>query len=330
MHSVQKPSYLNLYEDGRLKERLKALEARLEQCDLCPHQCNINRFRESSGCCFGGYRPYISSVCDHHGEEPPISGFQGSGTVFFGSCNLRCVYCQNHDISQNRTYFENRSADFRTAAERIVELQESKGVHNINFVSPTHFVPQMVRIIYEAIPLGLRVPIVYNCNGYEDIYTLRQLDGIVDIYLPDFKYFNDHYGRKYSAARGYVSVAKAAIKEMYRQVGPLKTDRRGVAYRGLLVRHLILPNEISGSQELVRWLAETFNSDIDISLMSQYYPAHYAPEIAMLSRSIRYGEYRTVVSLMEELRLNRRYTQAMSAPPHYLPDFKDGEHPFLD
>ncbi|HGY56782.1 MAG TPA: radical SAM protein [Caldithrix abyssi] len=323
-----KASYLKLFESGELKKRLEALEELLYSCTVCPRGCKVNRMEDKEGVCRAGYLPYITSICDHHGEEPVLSGRNGSGTVFFGSCNLRCVYCQNWQISQDRAYFKSFVTDFKEAAQAIVDLQNRYGVHNINFVSPSHFVPQMVRIIYEAVPLGLHVPIVYNSNGYDSLKTLRLLDGIVDIYLPDFKYFDDAIAMRYSQAKGYTIIAKEAVKEMYRQVGNLVVDKNGIAWRGLLIRHLILPNDLANTEKVLRWIAKELSPEAAISLMSQYYPTHRAESIPLLSRGITYSRYRKAADILEELGMTNGFRQEMSAPFFYQPDFHKDGHPF--
>lgn len=247
--------YLSLYRSGELQKRAEALEAHLIQCDLCPRICGVNRIKGEIGFCRSGTLPIVASVCAHHGEEPPISGTKGSGTIFFGNCNMRCVYCQNHQISQDRRKLRGREMDCHTLAQMLLYLQNNLGCHNINFVSPSHFVPQMVRVVLEAVPLGLRLPLVYNTSGYDSAETLKLLDGVIDIYLPDIRYSDNKVAKKYSSAPGYVEHARAAIKEMYRQVGGLVVDKAGVAQRGLIVRHLILPEGLAGSEEALTWLA---------------------------------------------------------------------------
>lgn len=322
------PSYLQLYESGALKQRLEALEEKLASCTVCPRGCKVNRLQGKHGFCLSGYKPYITSICDHHGEEPLLSGNNGSGTVFFGSCNLRCVYCQNWQISQQGTFYKSSEMDFSEAAKQILRLQDEIGVHNINFVSPAHFVPQMVRIIYEAIPLGLHLPIVYNTNAYDALGSLKLLDGIVDIYLPDFKYFDDRNGVKYSRAPGYSIYARAAIKEMYRQVGSLQTDENGLAFRGLLIRHLVLPNDLADSGKTLKWIADTLGKDTAVSLMSQYYPEHKAKNTPLLNRKINYTEYLAAEKALEKAGLKNGFVQEMNAPESYRPDFYSKGHPF--
>ena len=325
---LYKPSYLKLFENGTLKKRLEILEEKLASCTVCPRSCKVNRLEGKHGFCLSGYKPYITSICDHHGEEPVLSGSNGSGTVFFGSCNLRCLYCQNWQISQTPTFFQTAEMDFAEAARQIVRLQDEAGVHNINFVSPSHFVPQMVRIIYEAIPIGLHLPIVYNTNAYDTLSSLKLLDGIVDIYLPDFKYFDNRNGVKYSRAPAYPIYAKAALKEMYRQVGTLQTDENGLAFRGLLIRHLVLPNGLANTTQTVKWIAETLGKDAAISLMSQYYPVHKAKETPLLNRKVSYAEYLTAKKALEAAGLDSGFIQELTAPETYRPDFFSKGDPF--
>lgn len=320
--------YLKLLHNGALKHRVEQLESLLANCTVCPWNCGTNRFEEAGGVCRSGYQPYISSICEHHGEEPVLSGSRGSGTVFFGSCNLRCVYCQNHQISQDFQYFSNLQKDFKSVAKEILDLQNVYGVHNINFVSPSHFAPQMVRLIYEAAKMGLHIPIVYNTNAYDSLQTLRLLDGIVDIYLPDLKYADDDYAKAYSSAKNYVKISRAAIKEMFRQVGLLQTDKQGIAQKGLIVRHLILPNDLAGTEENLRWLAEELSPDVTVGLMSQYYPTHKAFDYPLLSRRINYTEYLQAVQAMEKLSIRKGFTQHMESPDYYRPDFYNKNHPF--
>jgi len=248
------PGYIALYRSGELERRAESLEARLNSCDICPRECGVNRRENEPGFCHSAHLHIVSAVCTHHGEEPAISGSRGSGTVFFGNCNMRCVYCQNHQISQDWERQQSREMDCRTLAERMLYLQDELGCHNINFVSPSHFVPQLVRTVLEAVPMGLRLPLVYNTSSYDSIESLRELDGIISIYLADLRYASNKWGRKFSQAPDYVERARAAIKEMYRQVGELVMDDEGIAQRGLIVRHLILPNRLANSEESLTWL----------------------------------------------------------------------------
>ena len=322
------PGYIALCELGELERRAEALEARLASCDICPRDCGVNRLEGEQGFCHSARRPIVSTVCAHHGEEPVISGSRGSGTIFFGNCNMRCVYCQNYQISQDWRRQRTKEMDCYTLAERMLYLQDELGCHNINFVSPSHFVPQLVRAVLEAVPMGLRLPLVYNTNGYDAIKSLSELDGIISIYLPDLRYASDKWARKFSRAPEYVEHARAAIKEMYRQVGDVVLDEAGLAQRGLIVRHLILPNGLAGSQESLTWLVEEVSPTVTVSIMSQYYPAHLASRVAALSRPISPLEYDEIVKLVDSLGLENGWLQEMGSSENYRPDFRREGHPF--
>lgn len=327
MESYQ-PNYLSLYRSGEFEKRAKRLWERLAACDICPHECGVNRLKDKTGRCHSRYMPIVASVCNHHGEEPALSGSNGSGTIFFGNCNLRCYYCQNHGISQNHKQQKVNEVDCRTLASYVVYLQDKIGCHNINFVSPSHFVPQIVKALLEAIPMGLRIPLVYNTNSYDSCKTLKDLDGIIDIYLPDLKYSSDNWARKFSKAPKYVFHCHNAIKEMHRQVGGLMVDSNGVAQRGLIVRHLVLPNNIAGSRQSLTWLAKEVSPKVNISLMSQYHPAHKAYKYSLLARPINISEYEETFRVLKEVGLTEGWTQDMTSHKHYLPDFERKDHPF--
>jgi putative pyruvate formate lyase activating enzyme len=322
------PGYIALYRSGELKRRAARLEARLAKCDICPRECGVNRLEGELGFCHSGRQPIVASFCAHHGEEPALSGSRGSGTIFFGNCNLRCVYCQNYQISQDPAEQKKNEVSTQVVAERMLYLQEL-GCHNINLVTPSHFVPQIVEAMLEAVPLGLRLPLVYNTSSYDSLKTLKELDGIIDIYLADIRYASNEFGRKYSRAENYVDNARAAIVEMQRQVGDLVVDEDGIARRGLIVRHLILPNHIAGSGESLRWLVERVSPKVAVSLMSQYYPAHRARKHRELNRKISPEEYAEVVSLVEELGIENGWLQGMGSSQNYLPDFAREAEPFL-
>ncbi|MFC1908012.1 radical SAM protein, partial [Chloroflexota bacterium] len=317
-----------LYHSGELKRRAERLKARLASCDICPRKCEANRLENELGFCHSAYLPIVSTVCAHHGEEPVISGSKGSGTVFFGNCNLRCVYCQNHQISQDWKKQQSKEMDFHTLAKNMLYLQDKLGCHNINFVSPSHFVPQLVRAVLEAVPMGLRVPLVYNTNSFDSITSLKELDGIISIYLPDLRYASKKWAKKFSRAPDYVTQAREAIKEMYRQVGELIVDESGLAQRGLIVRHLILPNGLAGSEDSLTWLASKIFPTVTVSIMSQYLPLHRAQRIPLLSRTISVSEYTAVLKLLEKLKLRNGWVQEMGAAKNYLPDFEREGHPF--
>jgi len=327
MNTLQ-PQYIDLYHSGELEKRVERLWVRLASCDICPRECGVNRLSDELGFCRSGHLPIVASFCDHHGEEPVLSGSRGSGAIFFGNCNLRCLYCQNHQISQNWERQKSNKVDCHTLAERMLYLQDELGCHNINLVSPSHFVPQIVRAVLEAVPVGLRIPLVYNTNGYDSMKTLKELDGIIDIYLPDIKYASDDWANKLSQAPDYVRHSRNAIKEMYRQVGELLVDRFGVAQRGLIVRYLILPNGLAGSKESLTWLAREVSTRVTVSLMSQYHPIHRAYELPSLSRRILLSEYEEALKAMEEAGLEAGWTQGMESDKVYLPDFEREGHPF--
>ncbi len=324
----EEPGYVSLYNTGELGRRAEALERRLASCDICPRECRVNRLEGEFGFCHSGRQPVVASVCAHHGEEPVLSGSRGSGTVFFGNCNMRCVYCQNYQISQDWKKQRTNEIDCRSLAERMLYLQDGLGCHNINLVSPSHFVPQVVRAILEAVPMGLRLPLVYNTSAYDSLASLRELDGIVDVYLPDLRYASDYWAKELSQAEDYVVRARPAIKEMYRQVGNLMVDEDGVARRGIIVRHLILPNRLAGSEGSLAWLADEVSPQVTVSIMSQYFPAHKAQQMPLLSRIISPAEYEEVVNVLSRLGMENGWVQEMGASEHYVPDFEREGHPF--
>jgi putative pyruvate formate lyase activating enzyme len=318
---VVEPGYIALYRSGELERRARALETRLALCDICPRECGVNRLEGETGFCHSGYRPIVSSVCAHYGEEPVLSGNRGSGVVFFGNCNMRCVYCQNHQISQNHKAQRCHEVDSHILTERLLYLQDELRCHNINLVSPSHFVPQVVRAVLEAVPMGLRLPLVYNTSSYDSVETLRELDGIISIYLADLRYASDKWGRRYSRVSDYVGRSRAAIREMYRQVGDLEVDDDGIAQKGLIVRHLILPNGLAGSKDSLGWLVSEVSPEVTVSIMSQYYPAHRAHRYHLLSRKILTEEYAQVTRLVDRLGIVNGWVQAMDSAESYLPDF---------
>jgi putative pyruvate formate lyase activating enzyme len=321
------PSYAYLSESGELKVRAKALIDRLEHCDICPRRCGVNRLNGQVGFCGSGRWAVVSSVCDHHGEEPPISGKSGSGTIFLGHCNLRCVFCQNHQISQPEDKGLMEQVDADVLANQMLSLQ-AKGCHNINWVSPTHFVPQLVEALAIAAGKGLSLPVVYNTNAYDSVDTLKELEGIVDIYLPDIKYSSDAYAESYSEAINYVMESRCSIREMYRQVGNLVIGDDDIAKHGLLVRHLILPNGIAGSKDSLDWLCKAVSSDVHLSVMAQYCPCFKAGNYPELARTIKRGEYDEVMDIVDALAFENGWLQEMSSAMNFLPDFAADGHPF--
>jgi putative pyruvate formate lyase activating enzyme len=322
------PGYIARYRSGELEQRTRSLEARLASCDICPRECHVNRVEEEPSYCHSGLLPIVSAVCAHHGEEPALSGSRGSGTVFFANCNMRCVYCQNYQISQDPEKQKSNAIDCHMLAERMLYLQDELDCHNINLVSPSHFVPQIAQALLEAVPMGLRIPLVYNTNGYDSISTLKELDGLVDIYLPDLRYASDEWGKKLSHTPDYVKHAREAIKEMYRQVGDLVVDGSNIAWRGVIVRHLILPNGLAGSEESLKWLAREVSPSVTVSIMSQYLPVHRAGQFPVINRTISLAEYKAVLQMLSDFGLENGWVQEMGASGYYVPDFEREGHPF--
>lgn len=268
----------------------------LEACDLCPRKCGANRMRGEEGFCLSGPRAVVFTTDAHHGEEPPISGENGSGTIFFSCCNMRCCYCQNHNFSQ---VSRGRTVTAKELSQIMIKLQNA-GAHNINLVSPTHFVPQIAEALRLAWLEGLKVPIVYNTGGYDSLSVVRRLEGLIDIYLPDMRYASDSEAEKYSEAPGYVKNNRQIVIEMQRQVGRLKTSK-GIALSGLIVRLLILPGGISRTEETLEFIANELGKDVAISVMSQYYPAYKASSFKELSKRISRDDYEPVVKKVEQL-----------------------------
>ncbi len=294
-------AYQELYRSGELEERVARARAILKDCQLCPRRCRVDRLRGERGMCRIGSEAVVSSHGPHFGEEAPLVGLRGSGTIFFTYCNLRCMFCQNYSISQ---LGQGRVATKGEIAKMMLSLQE-RGCHNINLVTPTHVVPMILEALKIAAGLGLSIPLVYNCGGYESVETLELLDGIVDIYMPDMKYSDERNARRFSGVKDYPSVNRAAVKEMHRQVGDLQIDERGVARRGLLIRHLVLPNGIAGTEGVVRFIAEEISRSTYLNVMAQYYPAHRAFKIPALSRPLQRPEFAEAVNLAREHGLER-------------------------
>ncbi len=279
------PAYLALLESGELDRRAVAAWQLLADCRACPRDCGVDRLRGEVGVCRIGQHAIVASAAPHLGEEACLVGRRGSGTIFFSLCNLKCVFCQNHDLSQRR---DGAELGCEQIADLMLRLQEW-GCHNINFVSPVHVIPQVVGAIAVAAGKGLRLPVVYNTGGYDSVASLRLLDGLVDIYMPDFKYWREETARRLSRARDYPERARAALQEMHRQVGPLKMDKDGVARRGLLVRHLVMPGLGEESAAIFRWLAEELSPDTFVNVMAQYRPCHRVGRL-LADGSVRYGE----------------------------------------
>ncbi len=296
----------------------------MNRCDLCPRYCKVDRTRGETGFCGAGTLPEISHLGLHRGEEPPISGFRGSGTVFFTRCNLRCVFCQNHTISQGS---KGREVTPRDLAGKFLHLQE-RGAHNINLVSPTHYSRQVAEAIRAARQRGLGIPVVYNSNGYDSKEALQRLDGLVDVYLPDLKYFSDNLAEKYSSAPRYFVNASRSIKEMSRQVGVPKVDANGIILSGLVVRHLALPGCVEDSLRILRWFESSLPPGTCLSLMSQYYPAHKAREFPQIARRLAREEYERLLDEVSRLGIENAYVQQISSASSKLtPDFSKGNSP---
>jgi len=303
---IAEPGYLDLYKTGEFGRRVKQLYLLEEKCHLCPRKCGTLRLDgEHKGVCGAGRVLKISSHNLHFGEEPPISGSNGSGTVFFTNCNLHCVFCQNYPISN---LGNGRNVTEEGLAKMMLELQE-EGAHNINLVTPTHYVPQILEALGMAIERGLHIPLVYNSGGYESIETLRLLDGIIDIYMPDAKYWSSELAEKYSHAADYPQINRLALKEMYRQAGDLTLDSHGVAVRGLLVRHLVLPGVIEDTNKVLEFLAREISPQVYISLMSQYHPCYNAFKYPELSRRLTTEEYDTAREYADHFGLTNGWLQ---------------------
>ena len=280
------PLYLEKHNPNSLKEKLEKLKELQSECRLCPNECLSKRSEGETGLCNSTDDLVISSFGPHFGEEPPLVGLYGSGTIFLTHCNLSCVYCQNYDIS-HLGYGDKITVDELAAA--MLSLQ-NRGCHNINFVTPTHYTPQIVEALIEAIEKGLEIPIVYNCGGYESVETLNLLDGVVDIYMPDIKYSENEIAENYSGIKNYWDAVKKAVKEMHRQVGDLKTNQRG-----LLIRHLVLPNNLSGSKKVIDFIAEEISTETYLNIMDQYHPAYNSSQYQNLNRRITNKEYTEVI-----------------------------------
>jgi putative pyruvate formate lyase activating enzyme len=287
----------------QVRERAEHALARLESCDLCPRTCGPNRLENEIGFCRTGRQAIVSSYGPHFGEEPPLVGSRGSGTIFFAGCNMGCIFCQNYDISQ---LMHGSSATAEQIADAMLELQ-TRGCHNINFVSPSHVVAQILEAVALAQERGLRIPLVYNSGGYDSVKTLKLLDGIIDIYMPDAKYSSDKIAMELSRAPKYPEVMKAALKEMHRQVGDLELDENGVAVRGMIIRHLVLPNGLAGTQEIMRFIARELSTDSYVNVMAQYHPVYKAYEHSLINRSITRTEYLEALDMARAEGLHRGF-----------------------
>jgi putative pyruvate formate lyase activating enzyme len=307
----------------KISEPLEELRA----CRICPRNCNTDRFSGKMGYCKADASFSISSICNHRGEEPAISGDKGICNVFFTNCNLQCIYCQNHQISCNTLDFSNQKKRLEEVLEEIIKIL-STGINHVGFVSPSHFVPQIKVIINSLRALGLSPAYVYNTNGYDKPETIRELENYIDVYLPDFKYADDELGRKYSDVRDYSSISLAAIKEMFRQKGTeLILNDQGYAMKGIVIRHLVLPSHPDNSINVLRTIATELSNELHISLMSQYYPTYKVSHHEFLGRTLKAKEYNMVIKELEFLGFENGWVQELSSSTNYRPDFEE-EHPF--
>lgn len=300
------PSYLALHRTGELAERAHAAALLLQRCVVCPRACGVDRTSDARGVCGMGSQPVIASWNVHHWEEPPISGTRGSGTIFFSGCTGQCIFCQNYPISQLR---HGNAVSVERFAEMMLELQR-RGCHNINFVTPTHFAPQILAAVDLAAARGLRLPLVYNTSGFEAVETLRLLENVVDIWLPDAKYTDDAVAQRLSGFPHYAEHNRAALREIFRQVGDrLILDEEGIARRGMIVRHLVLPGGLADTPGVLRWIASELSPAVHISLMDQYFPAYQVLDHPLLGRKISPEEYEAALDAFDQAGLNNGWMQ---------------------
>ena len=299
------PGYLKAHQEGSLREKAESLYSRLGSCDICPRLCKADRLNNRLGFCKTGKKAKVYSYFAHHGEEPAISGTKGSGTIFFTNCNLRCAYCQNYEFSQSD---KGREAGEEELASFMLELQQ-EGCHNINFVTPTHNIPQILKALVLAVEKGLKIPLVYNSSGYDSLDTLRLLDGIFDIYLPDARYSDSQTSLKLSQAKDYWEINRQALKEMRRQVGIAQFNPDEIIEKGLIIRHLVLPNKLSGTEEIMSFITRELGTDTYISLMSQYFPCHKAKDYPELARRLTLEEYQKAMDIMHACGLHNGWVQ---------------------
>jgi len=307
MPNAQKfPLYLKLFRAGRLKERISAANKLLHHCSVCPHNCGVDRLQGEIGLCRIGAKARVASFGPHFGEETPLVGQNGSGTIFFEGCNLLCLFCQNSDISHigKRGDDSPQAIDDRQLADIMISLQQ-QGCHNINFVTPTHVVPQILGALPIAIEMGLNVPLVYNCGGYDRLETLQLLDGIIDIYMPDCKFSSADTASAYTSAKNYPEIMKRAVQEMHRQVGDLEIDDTGLAIQGLLVRHLVMPGHLDETRGIVQFLAEKISKNTYLNIMDQYRPCHKAFGLEPINRSLTQEEHDEAIKIARQTGLER-------------------------
>lgn len=295
------PRYLEELTIDELRERAARLEALMDPCVLCPHECGARRLHGETGECRSGAAPVVSSVGPHFGEEPPLVGRFGSGTIFLANCNLACVFCQNYDLSQ---FGEGVEASPARLADAMRNLQLA-GCRNVNVVTPTHFAPAIVAALADAVESGFDLPLVYNCGGYESLRVLELLDGVIDIYMPDMKYADSETAKRYAGAADYPERNAAAVREMRRQVGDLRLNRAGEATRGLLVRHLVLPGHVEETRRILKYIAEELSRDTYVNVMDQYRPEYKARDYPPLARRLTEAEWNAAVAIAKDLGLTR-------------------------
>jgi putative pyruvate formate lyase activating enzyme len=294
------PKYLDTYQSGLFPSRLEQARKSLENCRVCPRNCGVNRLEGELGECQVGCEPIISSYFAHFGEESPLVGKHGSGTIFMAGCNLQCLYCQNYETSH---FVEGRTASIRQLATMMLGLQEN-GCHNINIVTPSHVVPQLVESLHLAIEAGLNIPLVYNSGGYDSLKCLNLLDGLVDIYMPDFKFFSDSLAHRYLAVDNYATICKSALKEMHAQVGDLVIEN-GLAVKGLLIRHLVMPDQLEESQYILKFIAKEISLNSYLNIMPQYRPAGRAHQYEEINRALSYDEFHAVIDMARQMGFTR-------------------------
>jgi putative pyruvate formate lyase activating enzyme len=295
------PSYLKLHLKGELPGRIEKALAMMAPCHLCPRKCGVNRLEGERGYCETGRKARVASYNAHFGEETPLVGRYGSGTIFISSCNLLCSFCQNEEISHQK---EGADVAPEEMAAMMIRLAEA-GCHNINFVTPTHVVPQLLEALLHAIAQGLRVPLVYNSGGYDRVETLELLEGVFDIYMPDFKFWEEQWAERYCQVHDYRAIAMKAIREMHRQVGDLVMDDQGVAVRGLLVRHLVMPHQVAGTREVMDFLAREISPNTYVNVMDQYRPCGKAHEDKLINRRLTSQEFRDAMDSARKSGLKR-------------------------
>ena len=297
------PSYLNLLKSGEYLKRVEKLNSILKECTLCPHECRINRVDGETGICESTFEIKISSAFPHFGEEAPISGYRGSGTIFLSNCSLRCLFCQNYDISH---LSEGKFVTIEQLANVMLYLQDLR-CHNINFVTPTHYIAGIIEAVFIAAENGLKLPIVYNSSGYDSVEILKLLDGIIDIYMPDYKFSDNGMAKEFTTAADYNEVARRALIEMFRQQGDLEMDSKGIAKRGLLIRHLVMPDSLHNTEGVLKFISERISKNTYVNVMAQFHPCYKAAKSKGANRRITHGEYKTARQTAKDFGLKRGF-----------------------